>query len=107
MREAIAFPAPDYAMMESLVQKLLDQIRAANIMIGSGEDNAAIMAVLKEAQAAHERLVQAMNRDALNAHAAGHIFTVLIGEHLAVLRDLTIEMRSIEPGTAPTIRDPG
>jgi hypothetical protein len=94
MPEAMPFPAPDYELMESLVQKLLDQIGAANIMIAAGEDDAAILVVLRAAQAAHQRLVQAMDRDALNAHAAGHIFTVLLGERLEVLRQLTIDMRN-------------
>ena len=38
MQGALSFPAPDYQMMESLIQKLLDQTRAANIMITAGED---------------------------------------------------------------------
>jgi len=107
MRGPISFPAPDYQMMEALVQKLLDQTRAANIMIAAGEDDAAILDVLREAQGAHEQLVHAMNRDALNAHAAGHIFTVLVGERLTVLRNLTVEMHKTRTITAPMVADAG
>jgi hypothetical protein len=101
MREAISFPAPDYQMMESLVQNLLEQMRVANIMIAACEDEAAIVTVLKAAQAAHGRLVLAMNRDALNAHAAGHIYTALLGDRLAMLRNLTVEIQTQAPSVPP------
>jgi hypothetical protein len=76
---AMSFPAPDYELMESLVQKLLDQLRAANIMIATGQDDVAILAVLRAGEAAHERL--------------------------AALRKLTIEMQDTSAGIGARVAD--
>ena len=104
--QAIAsFPVPDYALMESLVQRLLDQLRAVNAMIAAREDAAVILPALSVAALAHERLVEAMQADALNAHAAGHIFAVLLGERLGVLRQLTVEMRNATAGSSELVTD--
>ena len=92
--DAMAFPAPDYALMESLVHRLLEDIRAASDMIANNGDDVAILAVLRAGDAAHERLAGAMHADALNAHAAGHIFAVLHGERLTALRKLAFARRN-------------
>jgi hypothetical protein len=89
--------------MESLAQRLLDQLRAVNAMIAAREDAAVILPALSVAALAHERLVEAMQADALNAHAAGHIFAVLLGERLGVLRQLTVEMRNATAGRTSEI----
>jgi hypothetical protein len=101
----VSFPAPDYALMESLVQRLLEQLRAVNAMIAAREDAAAILRALSVASVAHERLVEAMQADALNAHAAGHIFAVLLGERLGVLRHLAVDMRNATTSSSELVAD--
>ncbi|MEO8754975.1 MAG: hypothetical protein ABI624_20100, partial [Casimicrobiaceae bacterium] len=68
--DALPFPAPDYALMELLVQRLLENIRVASYMIATSKDDVAILAVLRAGDVAHERLARAMQADALNVHAA-------------------------------------
>ena len=42
---------------------------------------------------AHARLTERMNGDALDAHAAGHIFAVVLGERIEGVADLANELR--------------
>ena len=92
MAEAFRFPAPDYELMESLIQNLLERLRAVNVMIADGADGQSILAALKDTSATHERLMQAMQMDALNVHAAGHIFAVLLGDRVSALRNIARAM---------------
>jgi hypothetical protein len=92
--DALPFPTPDYALMELLVERLLENIRVASDMIATSKDDVAIMAVLRAGDAAHERLARAMQTDALNVHAAGQIFAVLHGDRLTALRKLAFDKRN-------------
>ncbi|MEP7061571.1 MAG: hypothetical protein ABI881_04195 [Betaproteobacteria bacterium] len=85
--------SPDYAAIEGLIRQILDELRTLNVLVGGGEFGEPVRVALRDAFAAHAELTQRMNDDALDAHAAGHIFAQLLGERVEGLRDLANEMR--------------
>lgn len=85
--------SPDYRAIEGLVRQILDQLRTSHVLIADGDFGARVRLSLREAIEAHEELTRRMNDDALDAHAAGHIFAELLGERINGLRDLANEMR--------------
>jgi len=86
--------SPDYAAIEGLIRQILDQLRASHMLVANGEFGTPVRLALRDAIDAHAELTRRMNDDALDAHAAGHIFAELLGERIAGLRDLANEMRS-------------
>ena len=86
--------SPDYATIEALIRQILDQIRAAHMMLARGESGAPLRVALRDAIHAHEELTERMNADALDAHAAGHIFAVVLGERIGGVADLANELRA-------------
>ncbi len=95
--------APDYAAIEGLIRQILDQLRAAHMLVANGEFGAPVRFALRDAIEAHAELTRRMNDDALDAHAAGHIFAELLGERIGGLRDLANEMRPVsEPPHPPS-----
>ena len=85
--------SPDYAAIEALIRQILDELRTLHMFIGSGEFGQPVRVALRDAMGAHAELTRRMNDDALDAHAAGHIFAQLLGERIEGLRDLANEMR--------------
>ncbi|HXU51211.1 MAG TPA: hypothetical protein VN789_04155 [Casimicrobiaceae bacterium] len=84
---------PDYATIEALIRQILDQLRAAHMLLARGESGAPLRIALRDAIDAHARLTERMNGDALDAHAAGHIFAVVLGERIEGVADLANELR--------------
>lgn len=85
--------APDYATIEALIRQVLDQLRAAHMMLARGEAGTPLRVALRDAIEAHAELTDRMNADALDAHAAGHIFAVVLGERIGGVSDLANELR--------------
>jgi hypothetical protein len=87
--------SPDYAAIEGLIRQILDQLSASHVLVAGGEFGSPVRISLREAINAHAELTRRLNDDALDAHAAGHIFAQLLGERIEGLRDLANEMRDI------------
>jgi hypothetical protein len=85
--------SPDYAAIEALIRQILDELRTLHVLVGRGEFGGPVRVALRDAIDAHAELTRRMNDDALDAHAAGHIFAQLLGERIEGLRDLANEMR--------------
>lgn len=93
--------SPDYAAIEALIRQILDELRTLHVLVGSGEFGQPVRVALREAIDAHAELTRRMNHDALDAHAAGHIFAQLLGERIEGLRDLANEMRGADEPPHP------
>lgn len=92
---------PDYVAIEGLIRQILDELLALHVLIGGGEFGNPVRMGLREAIEAHAELTRRMNDDALDAHAAGHIFATLLGERIEGLRDLANEMRGADEPPHP------
>jgi hypothetical protein len=63
------------------------------MLLARGEAGAPLRIALRDAIDAHAKLTERMNADALDAHAAGHIFAVVLGERIEGVADLANELR--------------